>query len=204
MNGVKKCVGAGPSRPALFVERLALGMAWAGGGALLLVALITLVSILGRALIPFGLKPLRGEFELVQAGTAFVVCAFLPWAHLKRGHASVAVLSDHFPPFINRLIDLLVDVLMLAMAILLTWRLGAGMLDKLSYGETTFLLRMPLWWAYAICLPGLGAWSIVALWASLDSGAALFRPAPVRLHAMLDGGARSSATNRADREEENP
>ena len=180
---MKKRVGAGPACPALLVERLARWMAIAGGMVLVLVALITLISVIGRALIPLGLKPLRGEFELVEAGMAFVVCAFLPWAHLKRGHASVAALSDHFSPFVNRLIDLLVDVLMLATAILLTWRLGAGMLDKLSYGETTFLLRLPLWWAYALCLPGLIAWTAVSLWASLNSLSRMFLPPHVSLHA---------------------
>ena len=163
------------------VEKLAAIVAILGGVALILIALITLVSVSGRALIPLGLKPLRGQFELVQALTAFAVCAFLPWAHLKRAHASVAIFTDHLGQRANAIIDLLSDALLFALACLITWRHLAGLTDKITYGETTFLLRMPLWWAYAGCMLGLTTWIIVGLWTSVNSAAQIGAAPPAKL-----------------------
>ena len=48
--------------------------------------------------------------------------------------------------------------------LLITWRLFAGMQDKLRYGETTFLLQFPVWWAYAACLGAACIACIVSLY----------------------------------------
>lgn len=146
------------------IEDLARSVAILGGVVLSAVALMTAVSIFGRAFLQYGLKPVPGDFELVEAGTAFVVCAFLPWCHLKRGHASVAVLTDMLSNRVNALIDFISDFILLFIAIVLTWRHIHGLLDKLGYGETTFILQYPLWWAYAGCLVGMITWIIVGLW----------------------------------------
>lgn len=163
------------------IERLAGFVAILGGIALIFIALITLISVTGRALIPLGLSPLRGQFELVQALTAFAVCAFLPWAQLKRAHASVAIFTDHLGRRANQIIDLLSDAILFGLASLITWRHMAGLTDKMTYGETTFLLRMPLWWAYAVCLIGLATWVIVGLWATLNSANQIGKKAPINL-----------------------
>lgn len=163
------------------IEKLALLVAILGGVALALIALITLVSVTGRALIPLGLKPLRGQFELVEALTVFAVCAFLPWAHLKRAHASVAIFTDQLGHQTNKIIDLLSDALLFALATLITWRHIAGLTDKMTYGETTFLLRIPLWWAYAACLVGLIMWVIVGLWATANSAVQISTKPPHKL-----------------------
>lgn len=163
------------------VEKLALLVAILGGLGLVFIALITLANVVGRALIPFGLTSVRGQVELVQAGTAFAVCAFLPWAHLKRGHASVAIFTDMLGVRTNKIIDLVGDVVLFALAVLITWQHTLGMWDKQGFGETTFLLRLPLWWAYAACLIGLGAWIVVGLWTSLNSAQQLFVRPPIKL-----------------------
>lgn len=147
-----------------WVESLTKAVAILGGIVLSAVALMAAVSIFGRAFLHYGLKPVPGDFELVEAGTAFVVCAFLPWCHLQRGHASVAILTDQFSKRVNAVIDFLVDFILLAAAVTMTWRHILGMLDKQKYGETTFILQYPLWWAYAGCLVGLITWIIVGLW----------------------------------------
>ncbi len=161
-------------RSGRLVTSLARKVALLGGLVLLLIAAITLVSVVGRALLPLGLKPLRGQFELVEAGTLFVISAFLPWCHLNRGHAAVAIFTDQLGPRFNALIDLVSDILLLGVALVVTWRHLAGMLDKMAYGETTFLLRFPLWWSYSAALIGLFTWILVGLWTSANSAHALF------------------------------
>jgi TRAP-type C4-dicarboxylate transport system permease small subunit len=130
-------------------EWLARALAILGGLALLAVTALTVASITGRAFTRQGLGPVPGDFELVEALTAFAVFAFLPWCQLKRGHATVDVFTRLLPPRANRLIDLACEVLMTMVVALIAWRLWHGMLDKMRYHETSFILQVPLWWAFA-------------------------------------------------------
>ena len=43
--------------------------------------------------------------------------------------------------------------------LLLAVRLFPGVLDKFRYGETTFILEMPVWWGFAA--GSVGAWTFV-------------------------------------------
>ena len=42
---------------------------------------------------------------------------------------------------------LLLVLLMLAVWLIMTWKLYEGMMEKKEYLETTFILAMPIWWA---------------------------------------------------------
>lgn len=170
-----------------WVEQLARAVAIAGGLVLCAVALMTMISIVGRAGIKFGLSPISGDFELVEAGIAFVICAFLPWCQLKRGHASVAIFTDRLGKIANLIVDLLADALLLMTSVIMTWRHIIGLFDKQRYGETTFILQYPLWWAYLACLFGLVAWIIVGTWAVANSADILKKSV---LRAPLTGASR--------------
>ena len=148
---------------------LARSLALLGGAVLVALVVMTCVSILGRALIPLGLSPVRGDFELIEVGVAFAVFAFLPWCQYQRGHAAVDLFKTAFPHVMNRLLDVLIDMLMLMAAAILAWRLWLGMLDKRSFGETTFILQFPVWQAYAACLIGAAGFVLVAAFCSLRS-----------------------------------
>ena len=148
---------------------LARGMAVLGGAVLTLLIALTCVSVAGRMLntalhggvaetvmpgladwlIEAGIGPITGDFELVEAGVAFAIFAFLPYCQITGGHASVDIFTSRFPQRVNRMIQVVVDVLFAAVLILIAWRLFAGMQDKMRYLETTFMLQLPIWWAYA-------------------------------------------------------
>jgi TRAP-type C4-dicarboxylate transport system permease small subunit len=132
---------------------LSRAMAWFGGAALTLVALLSVTSIAGRSLSSFGLGPVPGDFELVEAGTALAVFCFLPWCHLRRSHADVGMFWHLYPAPMRRGLQIFSDLLMLALWLLLIWRMGAAMLDYKSNEEVTFILQMPVWWGYAASLP---------------------------------------------------
>lgn len=170
-------------RIAVWVERLAQIVAVLGGFMLLALTIMTVVSISGRQLIVFGLGPVPGDFELVAAGTAFAVSAFMPWTQLQRGHADVSILAERFPRRVNAVIDLVAELLLFGIAVVLTWRLIFGLLDKQAYGETTFILQFPLWWGYAACLLGLVTWIIVGAFSVWSAARALFLEAPPRNEA---------------------
>lgn len=137
-----------------WVFRLAQGSAIVGGVVLVALTLMSVASIAGRALIGLGLGPVPGDFELVEVGIGVAVFLFLPWTYLRGGHATVDLLYNHLPAPVRRLINVLCDLLMLALWAVLTWRLWDGMLEKRQYLETTFILQMPVWWGYAAGLVG--------------------------------------------------
>jgi TRAP-type C4-dicarboxylate transport system permease small subunit len=151
------------------VYGLARYVALAGGVVLVIITTTTVLSIIGRALIPLGLSPIPGDYELVEAAVLFAVFSFLPWAHLTRGHAIVGVLTDRLPVRFNVILEALMDVLMLCVAVFIAWRHWFGMLDKFNYHETTLLLRMPLWWTYAAGMIGAVVFVIVAVYCLVRS-----------------------------------
>ena len=154
------------------VERLAACTALAGGLVLVATAAMTCVSIAGRSLGGLGiagLGPIPGDYELVEIGIGFAVFAALPWCHLKRGHASVELLAPVLGGAVNRALDAVIDAAVLATALLLAWRLAAGMLDKKGYFETTFVLGIEIWQAYALALAGAAAFCVVAAWRAWES-----------------------------------
>lgn len=155
------------------VERLAAWTALAGGLVLLLMAAMTCVSIAGRGLSWLGLGPIPGDYELVEIGIGFAVFSALPWCHLKRGHASVELFAPALGAAVNRALDAVIDAMVLATALLLAWRLAAGMLDKQSFFETTFILGIEIWQAYAMALAGAAVFCVVAAWRAWESLARL-------------------------------
>jgi TRAP-type C4-dicarboxylate transport system permease small subunit len=147
-----------------FVVWLARALAILGGIVLVAITLLTVVSIGGRALIWAGLRPIPGDFELVEAGTGFAVFAFLPWCQLMRGHATVDLFTSFLPASINRVIDLVSEFLMTAVIVLIAWRLWFGMLDKMRYNETTFILQFPVWWGYAAAMGAVAIAVVVSFY----------------------------------------
>lgn len=152
------------------------GVAWlarltAIAGGLVLIALVILIvtSVIGRAMIWAGLGPILGDYELVEAGVGFAIFAFMPWAHFTRGHAVVAIFTDLAGPRFNAWLLVVCDALMLVLAAFIAWRHGLGTIDKFNYGETTLLLRLPLWWSYAAGLFGAGVLIIVAVYLFIRS-----------------------------------
>jgi TRAP-type C4-dicarboxylate transport system permease small subunit len=150
------------SRLGRLVNALAKYVAIAGGLVLTTLVAVIVFSVIGRAFIWAGLSPITGDYELVEAGVGFAIFAFLPWAHLTRGHAVVSIFTDFLNARVNAWIMVACDALMLAVAAFVAWRHWLGTLDKYNYGEMTLLLRMPLWWAYAAGLVGAITFVIVA------------------------------------------
>lgn len=151
---------------------LAFAMAMLGGAALLAVMALTVVSVAGRALVPLGLGPVPGDFELVEVGAAFAVAAFLPWCQRQRGHVTVDILLARAGARVNAWVDVAANLLMTLAAALIAWRMGMGLADRLGsafYVETTFILQFPVWWGYAATLSGAAVFALVCLWTAVRS-----------------------------------
>ena len=172
------------------IEGLARALAIAGGMVLVALTVLVVVSITGRALLTlgFGVGPVPGDFELVEAGTGFAVFAFLPWCQLKRGHATVDLFTNMLSAGANRVIDLVTEILMTLVLGLIAWRLYAGTVDKFSYGETTFILQYPVWWPLAASLVAAVIAVVVSFYLTVirvvevKTGRAILAPAEGVIH----------------------
>ncbi|WP_306119680.1 MULTISPECIES: TRAP transporter small permease subunit [unclassified Roseitalea] len=165
------------------MHQIAAAMALAGGAVLVALVVMTTASVTGRALIVAGLGPVPGDFELVEMGTAFAVFAFLPWCQITGGHARVEVFTARLPRRARAVLDAAADLAFMAVAVLITWRLWLGLADKRAFGETTFILQWPLWWAYAaaffasVVFVAVSMWCVVRSFSTL-AGRQAARPAP--------------------------
>jgi TRAP-type C4-dicarboxylate transport system permease small subunit len=144
-------------------------LAWFGGMVLTLLAALSVVSIIGRAFSFAGLGPVPGDFELVEAGTALAVFCFLPWCHLKRGHADVGLFWRLYPAPLRRLLAVAADALMLAVWLLLIWRMGLAAHEYRVNGEVSFILQMPVWWGYAASLVPALLGCLMYFWRLLET-----------------------------------
>ncbi|MGX9350066.1 TRAP transporter small permease [Shimia sp. W99] len=169
------------------MERLARLMAIFGGIVLTALVILTCLSILGRSLntighsdwltglsqgladglLATGVGPINGDFELVEAGVAFAIFAFLPVCQLYNGHATVDVFTSMMSRRVNKVLITFWDVILSAVIILITARLYEGMMNKMSYGETSFLLQFPVWWAYALSFSAAVVASITAIYCAI-------------------------------------
>ena len=158
------------------VDRLARLFALLGGAVLTALIAMVCASIVGRTLngllhadalqttvpglanwlLGLGIGPILGDFEIVEAGMAFAIFAFLPICQWRGAHASVDIFTAALPRGVNRSLRLLTEIVFAAVLVLLAWYLTLGGLSKLRSGQTTLLLEFPVWWSYAA--------SIVALW----------------------------------------
>lgn len=155
-----------------FMNSLARFMAILGGIVLTALIILICVSVLGRTLngllhsgpvvavlgdfaktlLDAGVGPILGDFELVEAGVAFAIFAFIPFCQITGGHATVDIFTSALSVKSNRLIQMVVDITFACVLILIAMQLYAGMLSKMQYRETTFLLQFPVWWSYAASL----------------------------------------------------
>jgi TRAP-type C4-dicarboxylate transport system permease small subunit len=164
---------------------LSRAMAWLGAVVLTLIAAMSVVSIIGRALSGFGLGPVPGDFELVEAGTALAVFCFLPWCHLKGGHAVVDMLWNSYPPAMQRVLMVLTDALMFVVWAILVWRMSVAMGEYRHNNEVTFILQMPVWWGYAASFPAAVIGVVAYGWRLLES---LGLASPPQGFVMAGGG----------------
>jgi TRAP-type C4-dicarboxylate transport system permease small subunit len=166
------------------IEAAARWLAWAGGFVLAALSVMTVVSIIGRALGGMGLGAVPGDYEMVAHGCAIAVFFFLPWCQLKRGHVTVDILADQLPPRVKAVMGLMGDALITLASVVILRQLWLAFGEKFPYGsdalrarlgmgykpffpETTYELQIPLWSLYAVALVGAAMMVIVGFYTVL-------------------------------------
>lgn len=156
------------------VTKLARFMAVLGGLVLVALILLTGVSVAGRVLntvlhgsfmqglapdlagrlIALGIGPVNGDYELVEAGMAFAVFAFLPLCQITGSHAYVDVFTAWLPPRASRMLRAVIEVAFALVLVVIAVQLHEGLQSKLRSGQSSLLLQTPVWWNYAASLSG--------------------------------------------------
>ena len=166
------------------IERIARFSALVGGLVLTALIILVCISITGRGLntlghsdlltglsqsfadwlIGTGVGPVTGDFELVEAGIAFAIFSFFPICQMHGAHATVDIFTSALPRRVNLALIAFWEIVLALLLILVAWRLFAGLEDKRSYGETTFLLQFPVWWAYAASFAAAALAALVSVY----------------------------------------
>ena len=169
------------------IKKLAHAMAVLGGLVLISLILLVCTSVLGRSVgtvlhgafmqtnftdfsnwaLGVGIGAINGDFELVEAGVAFAIFTFLPLCQLSGSHAIVDVLTSKLSLRSNQVLKMISECLFALVLGLIAWRLFAGMEAKQRYGETTFLLQFPIWWAYAASFLGAALAALVSIFMAI-------------------------------------
>ncbi|MES0883466.1 TRAP transporter small permease [Roseibium sp. SCP14] len=139
-------------------SRLITFWALLGGGVLLLVVGVNMLSIIGSI---FG-APFPGDFELTEVGVAVAVFAFLPYCQLIGANVSADIFTAAASKRTIAFFTMLGSLVALGFAILLIWRMYYGMLDQKEYDYTTTILQFPHWIAFIPILISLALLALAA------------------------------------------
>jgi TRAP-type C4-dicarboxylate transport system permease small subunit len=141
-----------PAGPPGLARRVVEWWAVLGGVVMLGVALMTTWSAASGWLLG---RPLPGDYELTEVLVAIAVFAFLPYCQQTGANVTADLFTARAGPRALAGFRLFGALIALGVALLLTWRTWAGLLDYQRYVETTAILKIPIWWAYVPALASL-------------------------------------------------
>jgi len=143
-----------------WLEPVCRGFALSGGGVLLLLIAMSLISILGRKLFA---APIRGDMELVEMGAAIAIAAFLPLCEIRGLHLKADAFTLWASMKLKRMLDACAHLLLLIAASVLTWRTAVQAINSYRYGDESTLLSVPMWLPLGLIVPSLALLSLCAL-----------------------------------------
>lgn len=190
------------------VRSLCITVAVMGGMGLIAATTITCLSILmklaRRGMEAVGwtpdalawVRPILGEEELVQYGVGLALFAALPYVMYSKGHITVDLFANMFGTRLNRILDLIGDAILCALAYLLftrQWTLlfsparrndplwltevltgnWAEIADRLRDRQESQILGIKLWPTYLVTEILTALFLIVAVFCVLRSARAL-------------------------------
>lgn len=158
VHGADEGIVLGTTAPGRFLASLSRALALIGGGFLLVAIGITLTSVIGR----YGFsQPVPGDYELVEITCAVGTFLFFPYTQAMNGNITAEFFTTGLPVRWRRVLDIVHDIIFAAVAALLAWRLGLGLMDKFQSGDSSMMIHIPLWWAYSVAVAAMALLAIV-------------------------------------------
>ncbi len=131
-----------------------------GAAVALATGFLTLLSVVMRAVWS---QPIPGDVEMTQMGIAFAISMCLPYCQLQRANIIVDFFTQSTSVGTRRVLDAMGNLFLVLLYGLLAWRTSVGAFSVREAGETTMIISLPMWWAYACLAPGLALAGWVAL-----------------------------------------
>ena len=121
---------------------------------------LTCASVLMRAVWS---APIPGDVEMTQMGIAFAISMCLPYCQLQKANIIVDFFTQSTSDGTRKILDAIGSLMLVLLYGLLAWRSSVGAFSVREAGETTMIIGLPMWWAYACLAPGLALAGWVAL-----------------------------------------
>lgn len=131
-----------------------------GAFVALATGLLTCASVLMRAVWS---APIPGDVEMTQMGIAFAISMCLPYCQLQKANIIVDFFTQSTSAGTRKILDAIGSLMLVLLYGLLAWRSSVGAFSVREAGETTMIIGLPMWWAYACLAPGLALAGWVAL-----------------------------------------
>lgn len=135
--------------------------ALAGGAIFVSIALMSVASIASRSLFS---RPIQGDYELVQVACAVFVSLCLPVCQMAGSNIIVDFFTTRASRKVQRRLDSFGALLLGLVMALVAWRLAAGTVAMREAGETTTILGWPVWYTYALMIPGVALTAIAGFY----------------------------------------
>ena len=134
------------------VQKLCVVFAVLGGLLLLAIALMTVVSIVGRFFIN---TPVHGDFEYTKQGMGIVVASFIPYCILNGGNLIVDFFTSKASEKTQRVLDTLGAIATGLGLLVFAWQASVAIPDVMESNEVSGNVNLPVWWIYAGMAPSL-------------------------------------------------
>ncbi len=154
----------------LILLRLSQYLAYLGGLVLVGITMMTVYSIIGRSLVKndhiltlkaFGnellaiplqfltwWRPIKGDVELTEIGTAIAICSFLPYCQMVRGNVLVDFFTNKAHPKVKAGMDVFANAIFTVIAATFTWRMSIQSQEMMTaaWKQSSMILKIPTWW----------------------------------------------------------
>jgi len=171
----------------LTLLRLSQYFAYLGGLVLVALTLMTVYSIIGRSLVKndhivtlkaFGnellaiplqfltwWRPVRGDVELTEIGTAIAIFSFLPYCQMVRGNVLVDFFTNKAHPKVKASMDVFANALFTFITVMFTWRMAIQSEEMISatWKQSSMILKIPTWWGVLAATCFMGFLSLICL-----------------------------------------
>ncbi|TYL47481.1 TRAP transporter small permease [Marinomonas sp. IMCC 4694] len=130
-----------------YIGRLSNLFALTGGFIMLILAAITVASIVGRTTTG---QSIEGDYEITEMGLAMAVFLFLPECYLRQGHVIVDLFTSHCKPTTIAFLDTASDLIFTLVACIFAYRMSLSGVEAKEYLEQSMLLGLPTWWTFIV------------------------------------------------------
>jgi TRAP-type C4-dicarboxylate transport system permease small subunit len=139
-------------------QALAAAAAWMAGAVLVVLMILTVADVVSRNILN---QPIGGVFDLTHFAVLAMVFLGLAYCSFFGAHVSIELIYDRLPPWAQRLLDGIANLVGAALYLLIAWRswVQADLVRDLN--EASELLQIPKYPFYWLLAAGAVLFALV-------------------------------------------